>query len=486
MTFSFFKKFKTSLSQAWRRQLMAQGIFIDQAQDGTQVPNELLPAYLAQLIDDGFAQQNLDGEVILPWDSFYQALRSPGYDDLFEVLKLPSFTSRKPALQSRNSLTDPDFSIVVADWHIEGQRREAVKVTGAMLVCNEQTELMRPEQWELFSEVVTFAQRPPEQHDENTHRLAWGRIRILALKADARLDDFLHRSVVLTPERLDIELRKSAHIAEDSVIEIEPTFAGAPPDWLERFDNARKVLDRYDIVTPEGIVQVLITPQVKTVLQEIKRLPLRRVAGSRAQAFIINPYAALGPDAKDVIDEEQFENSREQAGLQYERFVPQIERDPTGYPLRVGLLIETVGATGLTLSETQWVTDEDLEKFTTRLESSLSKGFQLMGWNGYDLELQGESQGYLEELRAALEQRRKPASLVTYAQVHDLSGYSSRIEGIGIEKPYYSPYIALKKEGWFPDNVLPVIVYTPENSTEPVAVPATPAFREQLRQEFRG
>jgi len=487
MAISFFRKFKTASSQAWHRKLMVQGIVIDQIQGDTSLTNQLLPAYLAQLIDDGFAQQHLDGEVTLPWDAFYQAYRSPGYEDLCDVLDLPPFTARKPALQSRNSLTDPDFSIVVADWHSERQRREAVKVIGAMLVCNEQTELMRPEQWELFSEVVAFSKQQTEQHDENMHRVAWGKIRVLAMKAEAKLDDFLHRSVVLTPERLDIELRKSAPIAEDSVIEIEPTFAGAPPNWLERFDNSREVLDRYDIVTSEGIVQVLITPQVRTVLQEIKRLPLRRVAGSRAQAFILNPYATLGPDAKDVIDEDQFENSREQAGLQYERFVPQIERDANGYPLRVGLLIETVSATGLTHSETQWLADEDLEKFVTRLESSLNKGFQLMGWNGYDLELQGDTQVYLEELRAALEQRCKPASLVSYTQVHDLSGYSSRIEGIGIEKPYYSPYIGKIKDenGWFPDNVLPVIAYTPEGATESVAVPATPVVREQLREALR-
>ena len=37
--------------------------------------------------------------------------------------------------------------------------------------------------------------------------------------------------------------------------------------------------------------------------------------------------------------------------------------------------------------------------------------------------------------------------LVTHAEVHDLSGYSSRVEGIGVEKPYYSPYIAKKQEG---------------------------------------
>lgn len=484
MVFRFFKQPQTAPTESWRRQLSDKGVVIRRSGEGTLLAGEMLPAYLAQLIDDGFASQEPNDEASISWSSVYEALGSPGYDELAEVLELPPFTSCEPALQSQNSLTDRDFSIAVSGWRSSQHSAEQPEVLGAMLVRDEQMELMRPEHWELFTEVVAFSRRAPDQRNEKVHRQAWGRIRSLALKAGARLDDFLHRSVVLTPERLDIGLRKSAPIADDSVIEIEPSFAGAPPDWLERFDSSREVLDRYDIVTPEGIVQVLITPHVKTVLQEVKRLPLRRVAGSRAQAFILNPYATLGPDAQNVIDEGQFEKARESAGLQYERFVPIIERDATGYPLQVGLLIESASAAGPTTSETEWLTDEELAKFVARLDASLSKGFQLLGWNGYDLELQGETPSHLTELRAALEQRRKPASMVSYAQVHDLSAYSSRIEGIGVEKPYYSPYIAKKKddEGWFPENILPLIAYTPEGDTEPVAVPATKDALEKLRE----
>lgn len=481
MVFGLFKKAQARPDSSWRRRLSDQGVHVSQDGGGVRLPSELLSGYLAQLVDDGLAEQAAAAEVLIPWTAVYEAMRSPGYDELPTVLDLPPFTASEVALQSRNSLTDTDFSIAVASWRTDDARSQP-DVVGAMLVRDEQTELMRPEQWELFSEVLDFARRSPEQHNERLHRQAWGRIRTLALKAGARLDDFLHRSVVLTPERLDIGLRKSAPIANDSVIEIEPSFAGAPPDWLERFDSSREVLDRYDIVTPEGIVQVLITPQVKTVLQEVKRLPLRRVAGSRAQAFILNPYAALGPDAQAVIDEKQFEAARESAGLQYEHFSPLVERDATGYPMRVGLLIESASAAGLATSEIEWLTDEDLKKFVGRLEGSLAKGFQLLGWNGYDLELQGETPRHLAELRDALEQRNKPAAMVSYAQVHDLSAYSTRIEGIGIEKPYYSPYIAKKKddEGWFPENVLPLIAYTPEGGTEPVAVPATKDALDQL------
>ena len=160
------------------------------------------------------------------------------------------------------------------------------------------------------------------------------------LESNALLDDFLYRSVVLTPEKLEIGLRRSAGSTDDRVIEIEPGFAGAPADWLDAVDRSPVVRDRYDIVTPEGIVQVLVAPKVRTVLQEIKRLPGRRVAGTRAQAFLLNPYATLGDDAVDVIVESQFEKAREAAGLQYERFTPTFKRDASGYPVRVGLLIE--------------------------------------------------------------------------------------------------------------------------------------------------
>ncbi|OYY94441.1 MAG: helicase SNF2 [Hydrogenophilales bacterium 28-61-23] len=484
MVFNFFKKTQMAPTDSWCRQVSDKGVVINSSGEGTRLADEMLPAYLAQLIDDGFASQEPNDEVSISWNSLYEALRSPGYDELAELLVLPPFTSCEPSLESRNSLTDDDFSIAVSGWRSSKHFVEHPRILGAMLIRDEQTELMRTAHWELFSEVVAFSRRPQEQRNEKVHRQAWGRIRSLALKAGARLDDFLHRSVVLTPERLDIGLRKSAPIADDSVIEIEPSFTGAPNGWIERFDSSREVLDRYDIVTPEGIVQVLITPQVKTVLQEIKRLPLRRVAGSRAQAFVLNPYATLGPDAQDVIDEGQFEKAREHAGLQYERFVPNIERDATGYPLRVGLLIESASAAGPATSETEWLTDEELAKFVARLEVSLSKGFQLLGWKGYDLELQGEASSYLAELQGALELRRKPASMVSYAQVHDLSAYSSRIEGIGVEKPYYSAYITKKKEedGWFPENVVPLIAYIPEGETEPVAVPATKDALKQLRE----
>lgn len=480
--FKIFKKANAPDPSTWYRTWTAHGIFLSRSPSGIPLSNDLLPAFLTQLQDDNYLVETNDG-LLLGWDSYFDATTRSGYQDLSDVFGLPPLTNKQLILRSNNSLTDQDFSISIGGWQDERGATLDLETLGPMIERDRTVELMRPAQWTLFKDVVGFARRANDERVDIVHRQAWGRIRVLAIAAGARLDDFLYRCVVLTPTKLEIGLRKSISLADDNVIEIEPRFEGAPPDWIAHFDKSSAVQDRYDIATPDGIVQILITPQVKTVLQEIKRLPLRRVAGSRAQSFLVNPFATLGEDAKDVIVEEQFEKAREDAGLRCERFLPQIERDATGYPVRVGILIEAAISTGPVSSESCWLSDDELAGFVRKLETSLARGFQLLGWQGYDFELQGEAPTYLETLKGALEERRKPPTLVSYAQVHDLSTYSSRIEGIGVEKPYYSPYIAKKKndEGWFPDNVVPVVAYTPEGEKEPVATPVTKVALSELQ-----
>lgn len=442
----------------------------------------LLPGYLAQLVDDGLALES-EHEVRISWDAIFTALERPDYADLLNVLALPSLTTMQPVLQSRNALTDENFSILLAGWQDENGRTVDGKLTGPILSHSGTDELVRPEHWLLIKEVIDFSKRPPNARHDQEHRQVWGKIRALALEANARLDDFLRRTVVLTPEHLDIDLRKVS-IAEDHVIEITPSFEGAPQGWLERFDATRSIPDRYDIPTPDGIVQILIAPKVKTVLQEIKRLPHRRVAGSRAQAFLLNPYATLGEDAKEVIEEEQFEQAKEAAGIQFDRFTPIFERDSNGHPQKISLLIESANASWLSFSECIVLNDTELADFTARLEVALSKNFQLLGWRGFDLELLGETPDYLAELKTALAQRQQEDILVKYEQVHDLSAYSSRIEGIGFEEPYYSPFIAKKDSGdWVPENIQILIASTDQEGQDALeGIPVTEEVLNTLRE----
>lgn len=445
MLLGIFKKHKNTPNLTWRRTVTDIGIYIYRGNDQSiPIQPDVYP-YLTQMVDDCLAEHN-DDTISIIWSSFYQALQSGEYHGIEGLLKLPEFTNYNPVLSSSNSLTDNKFSIRLSGWSDDNGNKKNFALEGGIITYNDQKELMRLEHWLLVNEIIAFSKRSNEERNSFKHRLAWGKIRGLATNANARLDDFLKKSIVLTPDRLNIILRKSKAIIDDTVIEIEPTFDNAPSNWLERFDSTKDVLDRYDINTTDGIIQVIISPEIKTVLKEIKRFDSRRVAGSRAQAFIVNPFATLGEDAKYVISEEQFIQAKEDAGINYERFSPVVEGD------KIGLLIESADIHGPINSEILWLEDHKLRSFMTKLRAAINQNFQLLAWDGYDLEILGNAEDHLNLLEQEIRKRDDKRIIVSYSNIHDLSSYSQRIEGIGIEKPINSPHIKKEDEEneWFP------------------------------------
>ena len=444
-----------------------------------------LAALLVQLEDEGLAEAD-DSGWTLSWPSIYGLLRMSAYADARPLLDLPPELAATPVLRSQGSLTDSEFIIAIEGWEDErGQRLEVKRLPGALVSLSGQPALLAEPVWTLTEKIVHFLQRPPEQRDDLSQRRAWGSIRQQALTAGARLDTFLYRTVVLTPERLKINLRRGDG-AGTKVIEVVPSFEGSPPEWLELFDHKSDVPNRYDVLTRDGIVQVLVTPAVRTVLQQVKRMPARRVAGTRAEAFITNPFAALGEAASEVIDPEQFERARAEANLLFERFTAHIKPDAFGYPEEAGILIERSQSGGLvpTSALRLFADNNELSTFIKTVRTAVDSGHQLCLWEGSEFELTGDVEDQLATLRRALEARRKPQVLVSYAQVYDLSNYSARVEDIGNEKPYYSPFIAKpESEPWAPETVQCGIAFTPVGQSEPIAVPLSESCAGRVGQE---
>ncbi len=374
--YSLFRRGQEDRTPQWHVRESADGIVVStKANDGRPLDRaSLLGGWLSQLEDEGFAIPTQEG-FSLTWGALYELSRNEQHCAAIEMLSLPKAVEAVPILCSRGSLEDESFSIALDGWRIGGASVQDACLDGAILSHHGNRWLLAPEAWAVVAEILRFARRPPEERNGQAQRLAWGRIRRLAMDAKANLDAFLHKTVVLTPEKLAIGIRK-VKVGDDTVIEVQPSFDGAPDDWITRFDRQSSVQARYDIPTADGIVQVVIAPKVRTVLEEIKGLPNRRVAGASAQAFILNPYAALGEDAVAVIDEEQFEEARAAAGLGYERFIPQFERDSLGYPLKVGLLIETASASGPSSSETIWLDDTGLQNFVKGLRAAMARQFR--------------------------------------------------------------------------------------------------------------
>ncbi len=429
-----------------------------------------------QLIDDGYAATTARGTEI-PWESVFALREDPNYATSFHLLHLPPETPLTWRLTSQNSLTDQKFAITLAGGMehgkpvtLQGRKGAVVQIGGALRL------LSRPS-WRLAHLVGRFNGRAPADRNENFHRRQWGTIRRAALEAKADLGDFLRRTVVLTPEKLRLEMRK-ATAGGRTVTEVMPTFEGAPPGWLDALDGAPQVRERYDVRDADGIVQVMTTPQIRSVLSQIKRWPGRRVAGARAEAFLRNPFAALGPDATEVLDESQVAEAKQSAGIAFQRFRPHIVTDAAGFPSEIGIDIDYDGAS----TYRPFANDAELQSFVAGLEQRLGGGLQLYGWEGYEFELDGDATGHLARLKAALAERSKPPILIQRDGVYDLSRYSSRIAGIGDDHPYISTYIVKRqdKDGWFPDNLLVLVELPGRDALTPMSAEEFTRWEEDI------
>lgn len=444
-----------------------------------------ITSLLLQLEDEGYVVIEGD-KMLLSWDDAYRLMDSADYGESFSLLGLPPVEGWKPSLVSNGTLTDPEFSVQISAWRTPDGRfpRGNVSVEGALLKAEGKTVLMTKPVWETVRAVsiIQLEQTERVDRDHDWNKRAWALIRSKAIVAGADLSDFLAKTVVLTPEKLDIELRKSA-IGAGNVVEVLPFFEGQPDRWIEIFDRLKDVPDKYEIPDGDGLVHVLISPDVRTVLREIKKMPGRRVAGDRAEAFLRNPFSTLGPAATTVIDAEQFEQAREAAGISFARFTAIIRRDNSGYPVEVGLLVEESVAGEIKAERIVFEEVRLLSKFLDKLESRIASGAQCCHWDGFDLEILGDTPEQANSLRAALlelEHRQSPLA----SELLDLSRYSERIEGFGKETPYYSPYIARKNNasGWFPENVEFGVLYTPEDGGKTVSIPLKGEKIEDFRK----
>ena len=441
-----------------------------------------LVSLLSQLEEEGFAQWH-GQEILLPWPSFYELISSRDYQNSIGLLGLPNIEKWRPVLSSRGSLSDQAFSVILSGWidphgkPVQGN----VTLTGAQLEHG-QTKVFLPQAaWETVEAVSSFHQRDSHQRNMGANKLAWAAIRRAALRANADLTDFLRKTIVLTPDRLNIELRKS-QFGESKTVEVLPGFDGAPARWLEIFDCLPDAQERYEIADGEGLVHVILPPEVQTVLREIKRMPGRRVAGERAEAFIRNPFAALGPDASKAIDPAHFELAREQAGISFARFIAKVQGDEKGLPTHIALLVEESIHGEVHSEELNLTVNDKLQRFVTKLEDKIARGAQCCFWEGYDLEILGDTPDQLTLLKTAL-QNLQPLPEFSATEIFDLSRYSERVQGFGVEKPYYSAFIAKKTDDdkWFPENVVFGLFYTPDGEDKPITL----SLDDAMLQDFQ-
>lgn len=414
-----------------------------------------LGARLAQLHQEGLGRCE-GAAFLLPWHDVYALLRHPDWSSYRNPLRIPADTNARPRLSSRGAIADAGFSILLDAW-VDPQGRPlqpAPKLIGRSLHAGATVTLLPPAIHALLDEIERFHATPAAERTQPFKERTFGNVRRLATANGCPVSDYVARTVILTPERLQLALARRGE-GEASVTEVVPGFDDAPPQWLAAFDRL-PLQDSYDIPDGPALVRVVLTPDVKAVLAEVKRMPGRRVAGRRAEAFVRNPFALLGERSHAVLDADQFEHSLSAAGIRFKRFTPHAVRGDSGHLTAVMLLIEEIGEVATPASDAltlTFATPDELARFAGKLGRCIDDGSQCVTWGPHELEILGDTPADLITLEAWLREWRQPA-LWTAAEVLDLSHYSERIEDIGTEKPVVVPVIARHDQdgGWFEDN----------------------------------
>lgn len=414
-----------------------------------------LGCYLDQLEEEGYLTA-LPQDLLLAWDDLYRLLADEAQQSSLPLLGLPPVLALKPLLISEGALTDSDFRVTIRGW----QRANGSVIsggldrTGALVRVDGSTGLLGATEWRLLQAVREFSAEQRDKPGEMTNQLGWARIRKQALACQAGMDGFLKQTIVLRPDQLQVAMRR-APVDGVPLIELTPSFDGQPDQWLSSFDNYQQVQDRYHVVAADGsITHVLLSPEVKSVLEGIKRMPGRRVAGDAALQFVRNPYALLGDDAVDVIDEGEFEAAREQAGIHFHRFKVQPHLDDAGRIAWAELVLEPLS--GDAVVEILRIDDAaSFAAFVCELQAKLAAGYACGFWQGYELELSDFTEDDLHGLQALLERWQQEALGRLFDEVLDLSQYGERVIGLGVIQKPTSPYIGKQGgENWLPPELL--------------------------------
>lgn len=441
-----------------------------------------LGARLAQLFMDGIGKLQGD-KLLLPWDDVYLVLLSSEHARHASLLRIPPLGSQRPQLRSQGSISSRDFAVVITGW-VDGNGaplRHSPVIAGAASQGPGGSELLPQPVWNLLKQLQAFHGAPESERSAEFNERAWARMRQWAVVSHTPMSDYLENTVVVTPEKLRLELRKG-EVGDDRVLEVIPHFEGSPSRWLETFDRM-PIQSAYAVTDGTRLTKVVLSDEVKGVLAEIKRMPGRRMSGPRAEAFVRNPFAALGPAAAEVVDAAQVETALTEAGIAAQRFRPAMRRDERGRIEAVLLDIEDVGSGDAQPSQYDFPDFEDLKRFCDRLQSRIDADHQWCAWAGNDFEILPEYADHLLQLRAWLAEWRGRDSWAT-GELLDLSNYSARVAEIGVEKPYALPFIQRRAVDldWFVGNVLYGLVMKPPGSSASTLVAITPEELPAVQQ----
>jgi SNF2-related domain/Helicase conserved C-terminal domain len=450
----------------------------------------VLGGYLLQLVIEGQATLT-STSIKISWETIYNILSDVQFSGLIDSLGLPVPCRWCPILDCRGTLTDSNFTVFIKGW-ADGDRQLSTdpKILGAVVESSEAMYLLPKSSWELISTLSKPNKPPSTTRSQHDNELYWGEVRAIATEAGALYASrYLEHTVVLTPHSLQLGLTRDK-TSFGSVYTVNPGFRDAPPDWLGAFDKFASVQPHYDLNGANGRTRVIITEPVKKILEVIKTdMPGRRVAGAKAEKFIKNPTSFLGEETATAIDLKDFEENRGTISPLETSFHVRGFYDQ-GRVIGAVIEITEIFANEATKSYEERISQlKILDELLHAIGKSVSQEREWHPWREYDLTLDASTPIHLEKMTQLRDLwEHQSDAPISFEDLFELSGYSERIEGVGIQRTVYVP--VLKKDpsndesGWVdPNNLTPLLRIVTEDNPEGVIVPVTEKWANAFEQK---
>lgn len=393
---------------------------------------------------------------ILTWENIFDLQQDEDYQDILPLLQLPQNCNFSPSIQSKNSISDRDFSIFISGWNNQqgGALQANIQRQGAILTVNGQKYLLAEKTWQLVEEIKAFSQLSDKTRQENERY--WGKIRKLAIQSQAKMDDFLDKTIVLSPEKLQLNLSPiqldDQQGVEEKGIEIQPIFEDVPENWLKEFDKYHQVQGRYAVsLSNGGQVHIVVEDTVKQALNEIKQIPKRQLKGERARQFIKNPQAIFSDeDIAKVIDEADLEQqiSQQTEFLDYDLTLNS-QYNEQGYFQSAKIVLQANTEQDVSDIYSDLYHVDHANDFISKYIDATQQDSLTFDWVGYHIRLTQNAKQQLEQLKADLDSIHKQQDAEIVNAILDLSAYSDRVQGIGIA-PTDSIFNSASGEIWLP------------------------------------
>lgn len=390
--------------------------------------SELQRSSLNTLTEEGYVVDNL-----LSWKDFYTLCALPDYSCYVDIFALPKVIDTICiSLHSHGALSDKAFHFSFVWTNPQGARLDLSERIGPYFNGGVIPENL----WQILCLILEFNQKRQKTPGIVLNKAYWGKIRGLVDSSHVKLDGFLLKTIVVTPQSLRLKVNQTA-LSDTSKQAVSVEFDDMPKNWERFYEASTDVKPEYSILESDGsLVHVVLEPRVQRVLKRIRDLSDYGASRDELFSFISDPLTYLDDSDRTVLEESDSDVPA------FTLFTPLIAVQSSGKKI-TSLLIEfdVVSGPPREVPRLRLLHSQDFRVFVDSCKRGFDKQLPVINWKGVPVSLVSLASGQIDHFESLCSDWEKQETATLVRTALDLSKYGERVIGFGEFVAKKLPYL---------------------------------------------